>query len=110
MTTIRKDVYQGLTPDQYRAGIQLTTPRGREIQRGLARRPSLSLEEVQALSSELTQLVSAAAQADLQRALEAGLFWQEPGPSQWPSTVFRADEPSAVGKSLRKAMEAISDD
>lgn len=108
MTTLRKDVYRALTADQYTAAISFT-PRGREIQRGLAKRPSLSVEEVQALSLELGQLVSAAAEADAQAALDAGLFWQEPGPSQWPSTVFTADENSAFAKSLRKALEAIND-
>ena len=107
MTTIQKNVYHGRSADQYVAEIYMTTPRGREIQRGLAKRPSLPPEEVQALMSELSGLASAAGQADAQRALDAGLFWEDPGPSQWPSTVFKADEDSAVGKSLRKALEAI---
>ena len=110
MTTIQKNVYRGRSADQYVAEIYMTTPRGREIQRDLAKRPSLPPDQIQALMSELSGLANAAGQADAQRALDAGLFWEEPGPRQWPSTTFGAEEPSAVGKSLRKAMEAISDD
>ena len=106
MTAIQKNVFQALTSNQHSARINMT-PRGREIERRLAKRPAISVEEEQALSLELGQLISASQQAELDAALAAGLFWQEPGPRQWPSTTFGAEEPSAVGKSLRKALEAI---
>ena len=109
MTTIHKNVFQALTIRQHSARINMT-PRGRELERRFAKRPSISDEEEHALSLELSQLVGASQEAELDAALAAGLFWQEPGPRQWPRTTFGAEEPSAVGKSLRKAMEAISDD
>lgn len=98
--TIRKDVYQQLSGDQHTAAIYGTS-RGREIRAGLAKRPSLPLSEVQALMTELAQLVSAAATADQQAALDAGLFWQEPPASQWPSTAFKGE---SFAKIMKTAM------
>ena len=95
MAKVSKDIHQQLSVHQLHAAVSLT-PRGKEIQRRLAKRPTISMTEVQALSSELSGLISELGQADLDAALARGDFWTEPPARQWPSTVFKGEGFSTI--------------
>ena len=103
---MRKNIHQQLSVHQLHAAVSLT-PRGREIQSRLAKRPTISMAEVQALSVELSGLVSSLGQADLDAALARGDFWTDPPGRTWPADVFTTDTSSVFGKSLTAALGGI---
>ena len=103
---MRKNIHQQLSVPQLHAAVSLT-PRGKVIQSRLGKRPTISMAEVQALSSELSGLISELGQADLDAAFARGDFWTEPPGRTWPSTPFTADTSSVFGKSLTAALGGI---
>ena len=107
MDTMRKNVYEGLSRNQVLARVT-RRGRGKAVMDRLAAIPASSKAEIAELERELGALMTAVAKRDQQAALDRGDFWREPGPRQWPSTVFTtADESSGFGKSLSKALGGI---
>ena len=106
MTALVKNIHQQLSVHQLHAAVSLT-PRGKEIQSRLAKRPSISMAEVQALGSELSGLINELGQADLDAAFRRGDFSTDPPGRTWPPDVFTTDTSSVFGKSLTVALEEI---
>ena len=62
MAKVSKNIHQQLSVHQLNAEVS-DTPRGKEIQRRLRKRPTISQAEVQALTSELSSLIDEAGRA-----------------------------------------------
>ena len=103
---MKKNIHRQLSVHQLHAAVSLT-PRGGEIQSRLAKRPSISMAEVQTLTVELSGLINELGKADLDAAFRRGDFWTQPPGRTWPSTPFTADTSSVFGKSLTAALGGI---